>query len=408
MEARIMKQYEKGNLYKMLIFNILHTISGSCLAILPVYFLRSGLSEIQISVYSSLAQTINLAISLSFAGITANMKDSRPAIAVILIIQALLTAGYALFCFFAFNTTAIFIIVLAIASIVAMASAVYTIFSYKLPCEIMEMESYSTYIAYSGLVCGIMGTLFSLLLPLLFQRYAYFPVAAFCIILSSVALILCAIVNLLLKPLAQGQQNVPVKQIHFNPINDFRDLISNREFRILFIPNILRGVGSGLLSVISLVAVQAFFMEDGDVPMITAAGNIGTFLASFLYLFLVKHIGIPKTGMVGGVIAGAICLAAFGNAYTFLAFYCIASVGLHLMGNAMPNMIYCSVDPSIMSRFHTWRLALLALGSAIGTPIYAALLGKVPVIVLFAISTAATILSVLGYYLLYRSKQIKS
>lgn len=402
-----MRQCEKTNLFKMLIFNILHTISGSCLAILPVYFLRSGLTEVQISIYSSLAQTVSLFVSLSFAGITANFRDSRPAIAVILLIQGVLTAAYALFCVVTLDLTVVFICVLVLASLISVVSAVYTIFSYKLPCEIMEMQSYSTYVACSGLCSGIVGTLISLLLPLLFQRFSYFPVASFCILLSSAILIISSFVNLTLKPIG-GYQPAPVKKgIRFNPIKDFQDLIANREFRILFIPNILRGVGSGMFSIISLIAVQVFLMEDGDVSMITAAGNVGTFLSSFLYLLLVKHIGIPKTGLVGGLIAGAICFAAFGNVLSFLVLYAVASVGLHLMGNAMPNMIYCSVDPSIMSRFHTWRLALLALGSAIGTPLYAWLLDKVPVIVLFVISSSATILSVLGYYFLYRSKQTR-
>ena len=61
-----------------------------------------------------------------------------------------------------------------------------------------------------------------------------------------------------------------------------------------------------------------------------------------------------------------------------------------------------------MSQFQTWRMTLLALGSALGTPVYAALLGKVPVIVLFLISICATILSALGYYLLYRTNKTKA
>lgn len=93
---------------------------------------------------------------------------------------------------------------------------------------------------------------------------------------------------------------------------------------------------------------------------------------------------------------------------SFLVICCFAQVGLQLLGNAIPNMIYCSIAPGIMRQFQKWRMILLALGSAIGTPICAALLDKVPIIVLFLISAAATFISVLGYYLLYHKKRVSN
>ena len=61
-----------------------------------------------------------------------------------------------------------------------------------------------------------------------------------------------------------------------------------------------------------------------------------------------------------------------------------------------------------MIQFHTLRMILLALGSAIGTPIYTAFPDKVPIIVLFLISAAAAFISVLGYYLLYHKKRVSN
>lgn len=403
-----MGQRDKFNLIKMWISGALRTISTSCLAILSVFFLRNGLTEIQISFYNSLAHTVNLVISLSFSGITAYYKDSRPALAVLLLLQGLLTGLYALFGFVSMDLGILYICVLGIASLLAVVSALFTIFDYKLPCEIMAMESYSTHVAYSSLFCGIVGTGISFILPFFYREYSFFDVATTCIIISGVALILAALVMLWLKPIGDVPVSSTKQRPKFNPIKDIQHLLKNYDFRFLFIPNILRGFGSGMLSIIALIALRAFSMEDGDVPLITAAANVGVFLSSFIYVFLVKRFGIPWTGLVGGILFGFICFSAFGNSVSFLVIYCVAQVGLHLVGNAIPNMIYCSVDPSIMSQFHTWRMILLTLGSAIGTPIYAALLDKVPIVVLFIISTVATLLSVLGYYLLYHKKRVKN
>lgn len=403
-----MGQRDKYNLIKMWISGALRTISSSCLAILPVFLLRNGLTEIQISFYNSLAQTVNLVISLSFSGITAYYKDSRPALAVLLLLQGLLSGLYALFGFVSMDLEILYVCVLGIASLLAVVSALFTIFDYKLPCEIMAMESYSTHVAYSSLFCGIVGTGISFILPILYREYSFFNVASICIVISGVALILASFVMLWLKPIDDVSVSSIKQRVKFNPVKDILRLLKNYDFRFLFIPNILRGFGSGMLSIIALIALRGFSMEDGDVPLITAAANVGVFLSSFIYVFLVKRLGIPWTGLVGGILFGVICFSAFGNSVSFLVIYCVAQIGLHMVGNAIPNMIYCSIDSSIMSQFHTWRMILLALGSAIGTPVYAALLDKVPIIVLFIISSTATFLSVLGYYLLYHKKRVKN
>jgi len=162
-----------------------------------------------------------------------------------------------------------------------------------------------------------------------------------------------------------------------------------------------------MMSIISLIAIRGFSMEDGDVPLITAAANVGVFCQA-LYMFFGKASWISWTGLVGGILFGVICFSAFGNSVSFLIICCLAQVGLHLLGNAIPNMIYCSIDPGIMIQLHTWRMILLALGSAIGTPIYTAFPDKVPIIVLFLISAAAAFISVLGYYLLYHKKRVSN
>ena len=403
-----MGQQDRFNLIKMWISGVLRTISSSCLAILPVFFLRNGLTEVQISFYSSLAQTVNLVVSLSCSGITAYYKDSRKILAVLLFLQGLLSALYALFGLFSMNLDVLYICILGIASLLAVVSALFTIFDYKLPCEIMSMKSYSTHVAYSSLFCGIVGTGISLVLPVLYRKYSFFTVASACILIAGVTLALSAFVMMWLKPIGESSVALQNQRPRLNPVKDVLRLLSNRDFRLLFIPNILRGFGSGMLSIISLIAIRGFSMEDGDVPLITAAANVGVFLSSFLYIILVKRLGIPWTGLVGGILFCLICFSSFGNATTFLAFYTLAQVGLHLLGNAIPNMIYCSIEPGIISQFQTWRMILLSLGSAIGTPVYAALLDKVPVIVLFLISAVAIFLSVLGYYLLYRGKNVKT
>jgi len=400
-----MSQTVRFNIIKLWIIGALRAASTAFLAMLSVYFLRNGMSEVQISFHSSLSQVVNLGASLLFAGVAAGFRSSGKARGMMLCIQAVLTAAYAIFCVWNASDNVFFIVILLIAAVLAVVSAVATIFDYKLPCEVMDIEYYSVYAAYAGLFSGAVGMVIGMLLPLLYQKIDFSLATGISILLSALCLVLAAIVNKFLKLVHPGASDN--MRIHFNPIDDFKILFSDSDFRALFFPNLIRGFGTGITALIAIIAIRSLQMPDGDVSLITAAANIGTILSSFLYVFFVKRIGIPKTGLVGALIWGVSCLCLLRGTAAFLILYCIAFVGKIIFDNALPDMIYQTVDAKIISPFHTWRLAITALGTAASTPIYAVLLDTVPTTLLFVFSSLCFILCALGYYIRYRKRLAK-
>lgn len=194
------------------------------------------------------------------------------------------------------------------------------------------------------------------------------------------------------------------EKITINPWLDLKMLIQNKDFVFLIIPNFLRGIGAGVVTMIALIAIRSVGMADSDTPLLTTAGNIGSMLSSALYVYLVRRFGIPKTGLIGGCIFCLMCLTPLGGTTSFLILYGAAHAGYIILGNAIPNMVYQAADQTIISRFHTWRLAITAMGTAVGTPLCGVLMDKVPPIVLLLIAALVILLCTIGYYLCYHKR----
>ena len=223
------------------------------------------------------------------------------------------------------------------------------------------------------------------------------------IVSAAVCLLVSGLLMYRLKMIGGSKDVTSAKteKITINPWLDLKLLIQNKDFVFLIIPNFLRGIGAGVVSMIALIAIRSVGMEDSDTPLLTTAGNIGSMLSSILYVYLVRRFGIPKTGLIGGCVFCLICLTPLGSTTSFLILYSAAYVGYIILSNAIPNMVYQAADQTIISRFHTWRLAITALGTAVGTPICGVLLVKVSPVVLLLIAAFVILLCTVGYYLCY-------
>ena len=393
----------RSNIIKLIVKSSLQAASVSFLSVLPGFFLRGGMSDAQIGIYNSLSQIVNMSVSLYCAGLAAGFSDSRKMINIILFLQAIFTAAYAIFCCVTGSAEVFYGVILLIAAILAIIAAVNTVYEYKLPCEVMDLQFYSVYVGYSGLFCGVISILIGAVLPVLFKHCDFYAVTGFSIIASAVCLLITIPVVRSMKPIGeQVQKNIEVSKL--SAFDNIKKLLSDRDFLVLLVPNFLRGWGAGLVSMIAVIAMRAFSMEEGQIPLITAAANIGTVLSSFVYIYLVKKCGTVKTGLIGGVIFSVIIFSTGLDFYGFLIIYCISHTGFYIVSNAIPDMIYRFADKTIISAFHTWRLAVTAFGTAAATAVFGVLIESVPPVRIFAAGAAGYLLCVIGYYILYRNK----
>ena len=63
----------------------------------------------------------------------------------------------------------------------------------------------------------------------------------------------------------------------------------------------------------------------------------------------------------------------------------------------MPNLVYKKIDRKLMSIFHTWRLALSTVGTAVATAVIGGLIGIVSPLCIFLIGSVATLFCAVSY-----------
>jgi len=399
---------EKRNIMRLWVFGVLRTAATAFLSVLPAYFLRSGMNDMQISVYTTMTQAVNVAVSLICSGVAHGYNDCRRPLILMLTLQSVFTAGYGIFCAVHVSAGLFYAAVLVICSLLAAVSAFITIFYYKQPYQVMRVDSYAMMVSYSTVFNGIVGVGIGFILPLLFKKYDFMLITGLSIAAASLCLFFAALVQIKLRPLDEnGGLPTSPRRITIDPIRDMRSLVKDRDFMVMLIPNFARGVGSGLFSLIAVMAIRHMGMADGDIPLITSAGNIGVILSGVLYVRLVRRFGITATGLAGGIIAAAACISMESSIPVFLVIYCITYIGKGFVDNAVPNSVYKCTDPAIISQFHTWRLAVTSLGSAVGVMGYGYLMDKLSPLMLFGISSACTLICMVGYYLNYDKRMKK-
>lgn len=393
----------RSNMLKMWLDSVLRAAASACLSVTAAFFLFQGMTDLQIGFHASLSQAVGLIVSLSCSGMAAGFQDSRKAIGLLSGLRAVFILGYALFCVVHASSGVFYTMMLTVGTLLAIETAIRNIFEYKRPCETIDMTYYSVLLAYSSLMGGITGTVVGFVIPVMYQRFDFITVTGVCLVLSAVFSLLSALANLWLKPL-QNPTELPHTKLTINPIQDLKQLLSHRDFRYLLLPNFIRGLGLGVISLAALIAVRGVDMTEGNTPMITSAANIGTMLSSFVYVFLTRKLGVPKTALFGSLLFGVVCFATVGGTTMFLILYCVGYIGYNIVSNALPDMVYRTTDPSIISSFHTWRLAVSNVGTVVAAALYGWILDKVPAFVLLVLAFLGTLGCAGGYYLCYRKR----
>jgi len=67
-------------------------------------------------------------------------------------------------------------------------------------------------------------------------------------------------------------------------------------------------------------------------------------------------------------------------------------------------MIYRTAEPSVISSFHTWRLAVSNLGTIFATTLFGWIMDKVPAAVILILGFLGILGCAGGYYLCYRKR----
>lgn len=375
-------------------------------SVLTPFFMRSGMSEAQISIYLSILQVINMVFPILVAGIAAECRNSKKYAGIWYIINALITMTFAIFCAVTVDIKIFFPMMILIGGSAAMATAIQNVYHYKVPCEVIDLKYYTVYSARSGIFNGIIGILIGFILPIMYQKLPYMLVTGIAFAAAGILTVLAAIGVFALKPLDdEVQEETKTKEkLPFHPLKDFIKLLHNHDFRYLVIPNLARGFGAGIMPLITVIALRESILTEENAAMLTSAAQIGTLLSCLVYTFLVQKLGLAITSLIGGAMMCLLPITVFGGTVWFLVVYSIVYIGFYIISMVIPNMMYRAVDQSMISIYNTWRLTLNTIGTIFSTMLFGFLIEYISAFWLLTLGTAGFIVCSLGHYLCYRKK----
>lgn len=379
-------------------------------SVFSAFLMHGGMTEGQIGLYLSITQFVNLAVSLLFAGAAANTRDTRKPLLLLGLISSFILALHLCFCFSEIGGGLAYILILFLGCMQAAVTALRTVFIYKLPCEIMDLRFYSVYAGYQGLFTGVTGIGIGFLLPLFFERYSFAAVNCAAFALAGVFGVISAILLRILTPLDTGTAMLSDEALTdrkgISMIADLRRLLHNRIFMKLLLPNILRGFGTGLISIFPVIILREQILTEQSASLLTAGTYIGTLLSCFAYVFCVKKIGVPKTCLFGGILFCLICLTLSGETMFCMVLYTLAYAGFNIVCCAIPDLIYRSIASDLISIFQTWRLAMTQLGIVLASALFGLLVEATTGIWIVLIGVICYLICAGCYYLNFKNNPV--
>ena len=359
----------------------------SSASVLQAFFLRMGMSPGSVSAYASFTQAVYLVFSLIFANAADRYRRTKRAATLLFFANAaallfqmtlcLLPESSAVFCLAAF----------AVGGLVNLSNTVRVVFEYKMICEVIPVERYSAYSSVSGIVCGVSGILPGFLVPLFYARWDYTSVTLCVFAASGLFCLAAGVLNGCLK-LMPGKEEEPAPGAKEERTSALREVFGRKDFRLLALPNFVRGIGAGVVAILPLLAMKEVGLPEEQSALIAGVTNGATFLSCAVY-GLLRRRGVKATtlGVAGAGLFFLLCASLAGPSIAvFLVLLFFAYGGYNIVCYAIPDIVYLKVDERVISSYHTWRMALTTLGTVLSTAVFG----------LVADSVSGTVLAVLG------------
>ena len=370
----------------------------SSASVLQAFFLKMGMAEGTVSYYTSFTQAVFLVFSLLFAGAADRYRRTKRASTLLFFANAAALLFQTALCFLPESSALFCTAAFAVGALVNVSNTVRVVFDYKMICKVIPVERYSLYSSVSGIVCGVIGILPGFLLPLCYARWEYRAVT---LAVFAVSGLFCAAAGALngclrLLPFRGDEGGDPPGN---KRIGSVRKVLGRRDFRLLALPNFIRGFGAGVIAVLPLFAIRDAGIPKEQSALLSGVMNAATFFSCGVYGFArQKRIPSAALGMAGACLFLLLCTAFLRGRVWFLTVLFFAYCGYNTVCYAIPDAVYQRVDESVISTYHTWRMALTTLGTVFSTAVIGLIADSVSGTVLAVFGTLSILLCCIAYY----------
>ena len=383
-----MLKKEHNKLY-FIMATAVRTVALLCVTgpIMQTFLASLGFSSRWIYIHTSLVQAVNI-LTISLCSTWADRGSVIKRTALVELPYALLYLLYIPLCIWKSPSLASFLMLTGICVLQSICIALWTICEYKLPYYIFTTKEYGSVLSIGGIVGGLISLGTGIVITWLSARMSYAALMLWSCVLSLGLMVLCALMHMSLKPVANAPQ-VASGGKKTNQLEVFRYPLFYR-----MIPaNLMRGFGYGTTTIFAAIALDLGFDQSVSTALVSAqsiAALVGCSLVGVGLSFLPARC----VTLAGSLTFALIPLMLIPNKFLFLVLFTVVYLGRTLIDYSVPAILRAAIPVHLAGPYNAWRMLLHNGGTLLATTIAA----FIPVSWLLVLTMAFQLLSGVHYF----------
>ena len=367
-----------------------------------MFLVASGVSNAGIGIFNSIGSFVSLGSMFLCGLIGDKLKDIRKTITLSF---ASLSVFYLVMIFFSIVHCGPNIVLIATIVVQAVTSFLYgfrNVLEYKLVYLITDIRRYARVTAVTGLVTGIVGVAAGFIISLIIDNLPYYPVMTCFFILGLLLIVIICLIN----------QSFVVQREHYDEDapkavkaskdkeNGFLGVLRSRHFYVLAIPNLIRGISTGLLGLVLVIGIQDLAMNATDSSILNTVGMASSFAGSLVFSYLSDKVSSRLLCLVSSIIVMiTIPFSIVGGKLWFYILYFLGISARYIVDGTIPVMVTQIVPYEQMGAYTSLRMMLMTGGSSLASLVGGLLIGNISSFLLFTIAAGMLLICVVVYYL---------
>lgn len=370
-------------------------------SVIQAFMTECKISESFISFYVAILQLVQVFIMLLVSGRIERTKNIIKSTSLTHMFQAVLPAALIILCFFKGGNVFIAYGVILLLGVAAnIAQGINNIIAYKLPYHIIDIKDYGRVVSIGGIFISIFGAAISFILSVSSNYGSYFSVMSLFFLFATASLILSGAIVKSYKDEFSAPGKSETKKIN---------MLLYKPFYTLAIPNLLRGISTGIISVAFVIGSYLNILDANTAGVLALISQIASLLGYFLYK------AISKGNHDGAILLfSSISMAVLfpfliinKTEVVFYIIYFLLNIVLILINVGVPVAVTKIVHYDYIGQYSAWRMLLHTLGCAIGSGITVFLLSAFVGNATLIFAGSCQLISGISYYLFLRNPKNK-
>ena len=353
----------KKNSIKYLLSENLYLITGLLTTgtILQTFLLEMGINEKTISYFEAIMLLVQSASIFLFSGYIEKRADIKGLYICSNLLKNVLIIPMLVYCFYrGISILNAFVTICAVALLSQISYGIQTVASYKYPYHVIDMKNYGSLLAASGILGHICAAAFSYMIMLLNEKLGFFNSMRYILIFGLLLTGASALTVASTKVINEYETN----EKSCTELSIFR----YKPFYILLVPNLLRGLFSGVISVAAIIGYYNKALDSESAIVLVVIIEIASIIGTFIYSRICRKNIDGKIILLFSVLTSfSLIFISTSNKYVFIVSFLIAKVVSSVIDIAIPVAVTKIVDYSHIGRYTALRMLTHTVGTALGS-----------------------------------------